>query len=49
MQDVTLGIKLLAVCAIMVVLVIMIVIVFVVMLAKDCVVLNFVALVVCKR
>ena len=35
----------------MVVLVIMIVIVFVfvVMLAKDCVVLNFVALVVCKR
>ena len=28
---------------------VMIVIVFVVMLAKDCVVLNFVALVVCKR
>lgn len=44
MQDVTLGIKLLAVCTV----VIMVVIVFVIMLTQDCVVLNFVALVVCK-
>jgi hypothetical protein len=44
MQDVTLGIKLLAVCTV----VIMVVIMLVIMLTQDCVVLNFVALVVCK-
>ncbi len=44
MQDVTLGIKVLAVCTV----VIMVVIVFVIMLTQDCVVLNFVALVVCE-
>ena len=44
MQDVTLGIKLLAGSTV----VIMVMIMIVIMLAQDCVVLNFVALVVCK-
>jgi hypothetical protein len=44
MQDVTLGIKLLAGCTV----VIMVVIMLVIMLTQDCVVLNFVALVICK-
>jgi hypothetical protein len=44
MQDVTLGIKLLAVCTV----VIMVVIMLVIMLTQDCVVLDFVALVICK-
>ncbi len=48
MQDVTLGIKVLAVCTVVIMVVIMVMIVFVIMLTQDCVVLNFVALVVCK-
>ena len=48
MQDVTLGIKVLAVCTVVFMVVIMVVIVFVIMLTQDCVVLNFVALVICK-
>ena len=48
MQDVTLGIKLLAVCTVVIMVVIVFVIMLVIMLAQDCVVLNFVALVVCE-